>query len=400
MEAGPPFDEIAAAAADDAGGIPVALLGDFLPALGAAVAAGRRLGRQQLRQCRERGRQAARDGVALRAIVDLYLSAAWRLWPTLPQVMAAARNPQGVVRAGSIMLRGTDDAAAEIAEGYQLARRDLVRSASAARADFVESLLSGRTGQIGALVETAAGFGMDLAGPHAVAVVQAQLESADAEVLTGTLEGSVLGRKGDAGALAVVREGQVVVLFAAPDRRAVEHVVAHLTSVLPPAPGTHGASGAVRLRRLAPIGDWRMGVGRPYAGPTGIRRSFAEAREALELARRLGLDSAVVDAADLLVHRLLLRDEAALRDLIDVLLRPLENARGGAAPLLDTLHAYFESGANSAKAARRLHLSVRAVTYRLQRVKQLTGSDPDDPDDAFALHAAVLGAKLLGWPAS
>jgi len=38
------------------------------------------------------------------------------------------------------------------------------------------------------------------------------------------------------------------------------------------------------------------------------------------------------------------------------------------------------------------------VTYRLDRVRSLTGYDPTDPDARFTLHAAVLGARLLGWP--
>jgi DNA-binding PucR family transcriptional regulator len=46
----------------------------------------------------------------------------------------------------------------------------------------------------------------------------------------------------------------------------------------------------------------------------------------------------------------------------------------------------------------RLHLSVRAVTYRLDRVRRLTGFDPLDPAHRFTLQAAVLGARLLGWP--
>ncbi len=41
---------------------------------------------------------------------------------------------------------------------------------------------------------------------------------------------------------------------------------------------------------------------------------------------------------------------------------------------------------------------MRAVTYRLQRVEDLLGRDPSDPAGRFALHAAVLGARLLGWP--
>jgi DNA-binding PucR family transcriptional regulator len=43
---------------------------------------------------------------------------------------------------------------------------------------------------------------------------------------------------------------------------------------------------------------------------------------------------------------------------------------------------------------------VRAVTYRLDRVRRLTGHDPTQSTQRFTLHAAVLGAKLLGWPAT
>jgi sugar diacid utilization regulator len=49
-------------------------------------------------------------------------------------------------------------------------------------------------------------------------------------------------------------------------------------------------------------------------------------------------------------------------------------------------------------AAADLHLSVRAVTYRLDRVRAVTGLDARDPAHRFNLVAAVLGAKLLGWP--
>ena len=46
-----------------------------------------------------------------------------------------------------------------------------------------------------------------------------------------------------------------------------------------------------------------------------------------------------------------------------------------------------------------MHVSVRTVTYRLARVKALTGHDPSDPANRFALHVAVEGARVLGWPA-
>ncbi len=53
----------------------------------------------------------------------------------------------------------------------------------------------------------------------------------------------------------------------------------------------------------------------------------------------------------------------------------------------------------AAEAARRLSLSVRALTYRLDRVRQLTGADPADPVQRYTLQTAVIGARLLDWPA-
>jgi DNA-binding PucR family transcriptional regulator len=38
------------------------------------------------------------------------------------------------------------------------------------------------------------------------------------------------------------------------------------------------------------------------------------------------------------------------------------------------------------------------VTYRLDRIHELTGYDPASPDQRLALQVAVLGASLLGWP--
>ena len=68
-----------------------------------------------------------------------------------------------------------------------------------------------------------------------------------------------------------------------------------------------------------------------------------------------------------------------MRELMDAVLAPLATARGGAEPLLVTLEAYFASGGNASLSARSLHLSVRALTYRLQRIAELTGRDPADP---------------------
>ena len=152
------------------------------------------------------------------------------------------------------------------------------------------------------------------------------------------------------------------------------------------------------LNRLRHGRPWRVATGRAHPGAYGIARSYEEAREGLTMATRMHLESDVVNAGDLLIYRVLLRDQPAIIDLVQAVLSPLNQARGGARPLLDTLDAYFTTGGVATDAAARLHLSVRAVTYRLARVKSLTGYNPVDPKHRFTVHAAVLGARLLGWP--
>jgi DNA-binding PucR family transcriptional regulator len=111
------------------------------------------------------------------------------------------------------------------------------------------------------------------------------------------------------------------------------------------------------------------------------------------------MDDPVLYASDLLVYPVLTRDRQAMADLVRSELGPLQKARGGAEPLLNTLAVYFDAGCVAAETARRLALSVRALTYRLERIHQLTGSDPSDPVHRYSLQTAVIGARLLDWPA-
>jgi DNA-binding PucR family transcriptional regulator len=116
------------------------------------------------------------------------------------------------------------------------------------------------------------------------------------------------------------------------------------------------------------------------------------------MAVRLHLDTPVVSAHDLLIYRVLLRDQPAIVDLVHAVLSPLAHARGGAEPLLATLQAYFDTGEVATESAKRLHVSVRTVTYRLDRIHKLSGYNPADPAHRFTLQAAVLGARALNWP--
>lgn len=152
-----------------------------------------------------------------------------------------------------------------------------------------------------------------------------------------------------------------------------------------------------RLRQESTL-TWRLAVSRPRAGAAGVRLGFEEARAALEVTGRLGIAEPVVHAEDLLVYQVLGRDREPMRELIRSVLLPLEAARGGAAPLVQTLRTYLGTGGVAVHAAQQMHLSVRALTYRLERVRELTGRDPGDPEDRYVLETALRGALMLGWP--
>jgi len=159
--------------------------------------------RQELNRFRFQGRRAALEGVPLRALVELYLTAAWRLWRHLPSVRSAANQPdasEAIVSAGEAVLRAIDEAVAAGVEGHQLARRELTRREEAARRELFDDLLSGRPAASG-VVARAADFGLDLAGPHAVALIAAEKPFVDGTSLVTRIETAVLGVKGDANIL-------------------------------------------------------------------------------------------------------------------------------------------------------------------------------------------------------
>jgi sugar diacid utilization regulator len=385
------LDAITHAASREAGGVPPGLLGDYLPAVVDAAASGRRLTAAELAGYGLSGEQAAESGVALRGLVDLFLSATWRLWRELP---GEADSPAVLRAAGLAVLRAADDAVAAAAEGFERAYLSVARRDEAERREFFDDLLSGR-GNVSDVMVRGERLGLRLAGPHYVLLAGPAVPGAAVTGAGMEIDATVADAAGPSPSLVVTRQGRLVVIVGAVSGGEAARVARALLRALSHRPAAGGAAaGAGRPS------SWRIAFGRPYPGPSGVVHSYDEAVDAFDVAHRLGLPEPVVNAADLLIYQVLLRDRAAIADLVRTLLQPLARARGGAGPLLATLAAYFDRGSVATAAARDLHLSVRTVTYRLARVKELTGRDPAQPADALALQVAVIGARVLDWPAT
>jgi sugar diacid utilization regulator len=308
------------------------------------------------------------------------------MWRDLPDVVGY-RDRDTVRASAESVLRAVGEAITILVDSYQAAGREMIRREESLRRELIDDLLRGDA-DVARMVERAEPFGLDLGRPHQVALAAAGDGLAEADVAVSMLERFVLDQFGDREVLVATKDGLLVVLIPATSGKAQSQPGAEDVGEL-----IHSALVRQRAGR-----SWRVATGRAYPGSYGIARSYEEAREALHLAQRLQFDAAVVGARDLLIYRVLVRDQAAIVDLVQEVLGPLTQARGGAEPLLTTLETYFATGEVATEAARRLNMSVRTVTYRLAKVKAMTGHDPADASERFVLHAAVLGARLLDWP--
>ncbi|MER5885020.1 helix-turn-helix domain-containing protein [Streptomyces sp. NPDC001941] len=352
--------------------IPAEFLEGYPGLLEQASATGRRLTREELLSRRALGERAASSGHGLRAFVAAHLSAARASWP------GGADTAH--------VLATLEQAVDAFAEGYERAQRLAVRQEEAARREFIDDLLYGRS-DLGRLAERAERFGLRLSRAHAVAVAAAATGAPggtdhatrhdESDHAARQVEQALVGRFGHRRILVTTKDDRLVCV--APGDQ--DDVLTYFAK-----------------QAYAATEGSRVAIGRAHPGPGGVVHSYEEALNALDIADRMDLPGPLLRAAELLVFPVLGRDRAALADLVRSALGPLEEARGGAQPLLDTLSAYFDSGCNGAEAARRLRLSVRALTYRLDRVHSLTGSDPADPLHRYTLQTAVIGARLLDWP--
>ncbi|MFD5111234.1 PucR family transcriptional regulator [Streptomyces sp. NPDC058391] len=346
-------------------GIPDDYLSGYAHLLEAVATTGRRLTRDEIQDRRTLGEQAAEAGYGLRALVGAHLAAARAHWP-------------GTDSADSV-LAAMEQAVDAFAEGYERAQRLAVRQEAAARREFIDDLLYGRS-DLGRLAERAERFGLRLAHTHAVAVAEGAAAYDEGDAVPRAVERALISRFGDRSILLTTKTGRLVCVV--------------------PGDQDDEVLGYFAKQAFAATDGGRVAIGRPRPGVGGVVQSYEEALNVLDLAERLDLDDPVLRASDLLVYPVLTRDRQAMTELVLSALGPLEAARGGAQPLIDTLSTYFDAGCVAAEAARRLSLSVRALTYRLERIHRLTGADPADPVHRYTLQTAVIGARLLGWPAT
>lgn len=146
----------------------------------------------------------------------------------------------------------------------------------------------------------------------------------------------------------------------------------------------------------------------PVAGLSAVCRDRSEIprgyREAREVARCIDRFAAaghgVLAADDLGPGRVFVAggDAAGIERFVDDVLGPLLAAGDDA--LLETLHAFFDTGRSMRGAGTQLAVHENTVRYRLARVRSLTGLDvAADASDQLSVQMALLVLRLRGHAA-
>ena len=158
---------------------------------------------------------------------------------------------------------------------------------------------------------------------------------------------------------------------------------------------TAGQADWEQLRRAVETdlgGQVHIGVGGPCARPSELPRSLREAGLALRLRKTLLPGNSACEYPKLGIFRML----AAIPDLTDVetfvrewLGSLLDYDARRKAELVHTLTQYLEHGGNYDATAAELSVHKSTLKYRLQRIRELTGLELNDPDVHFNLQLAT-----------
>jgi len=138
-----------------------------------------------------------------------------------------------------------------------------------------------------------------------------------------------------------------------------------------------------------------VGIGRPYHGMLGLKKSLAEAQEAATIAQASGLRTAVQHIDELGVQRILVgwytSDEFG--DFARTLLRPVTDIDKGE-DLMRTLEVYLDNESSPTATADIMRLHRNTVIKRVARIREVLAVDLDDPDQRLAVQLACRVVNL------
>lgn len=251
------------------------------------------------------------------------------------------------------------------------------------RGTFVDALLAGSL-SLSEAAQWARRNGYNPDGQHAAVVVDWAKENHPSYRRLETLVHGVVNSF-EPGALVQGRENEVVIFSRLEPRQGVESARRLADNI------RRQASAESANDPLA------IGIGRPAAALLGLRDSYKEARQALSMARRLA-DPNPLYFGELNVYRLLfqLEDSPELAAFCQEIIGTLtEYDRAQGTDLIETLTAYFAHKGNLSQTAEALFVHRNTLLYRMERIREISGLDLDNPETRLSIQLALRAHRLL-----
>ena len=346
-------------------------------ALAQVLTEDRELRRDELSRIEAVGAQRAEASIPLDDVLHAYRTVSRVCWDVLADECRASDKDvlEATIGLAEAVLRYTDQLSTAVAEAYARAQRAIVREQEGARREFLADLLYGTESSPEEVLQKAHTFGYDLSlsyialvgcGPGPDAAKEAAVTSAVSRVADLATADPIVIQKGDLTIALLPAEPQAD-LSVVPEKVVVE---------------------------LG--GGWEFGMGGPEPGLEGIRRSYLEAREALEIGLALELEGSIYRFDDLLLYHFLKLEQVLVERFVDQMLGPLvayDERRKG--ELLKTLEAYFAADGSVKIAGEMLFAHPHTVTYRLKQIERLTGWSLRNPEDKLRLQLALRAHRLV-----
>lgn len=139
----------------------------------------------------------------------------------------------------------------------------------------------------------------------------------------------------------------------------------------------------------------RAAYGKVLASPDLLAQSFRESSVALEIGRTFYSGRTVLSYERLGIGRLIYRlpEETSRQFLTEVF--GDRNPEELDDETIGIINAFFENNLNISETARQLYIHRNTLVYRLEKIRQLTGLDLRNFDDAVELKIAMMVASCL-----
>jgi purine catabolism regulator len=251
------------------------------------------------------------------------------------------------------------------------------------RGSFVDALLAGNLSTL-----EAAGWARrnkyDPDGRHAAVVLEwANKEHPSYRRLETLVHG--LAHNFESTALVQARETEVVIFSRLELRQGIEYARRIAESI------------RVQASVEFPNEPLAIGIGRSTDALMGLRDSYREARQALFMARRLA-DPNPLYFGELNVYRLLFQLEynpELVSFCNEIVGKLVEYDRTQGTDLLETLTSYFAHNGNLSQTAEALFVHRNTLLYRMDRIREISGHDLDNPETRLSLQLALRAHRLL-----